>query len=620
MLRPDRRRVALRSTLLCLTALATSGCKDKPADPSGAAAAASTTTATPAADDGDELAASTDGAKPATPASDEEQHDPRAQAVEITRAEQAAAVAGKGARHMGFSLDKISHLFALDTTLKQPSWGASGEGEVALSQDDDMDTAWRCEVGQDQPCVLGLALPEAAKVEAIRLYTAAGPRWRDYRGHPRLAEVRVHTDAGYIDAKLSDGANHTYVRFDSPVETQSLAVEVLAVHEGNKDKLLEIAEVEVYGTEGVPRPPMALDPALAWVSWETTTWAVSGDDHTIRQLFVYLARPGASGEDGPARRRIARATALFGHAEDDYALFERLYGGDCDEAEGSYVLFDKRSRMYYPIGDLGGAGGQVYRHHEGHGFAVGWMNDEGEFTVTGVVEEEGKLRRKRPPKDGVANGEAQLREWGFDTEPLSRGEPLTGSVGGCHRGATGELEPISSMIEAGADLDPARWLVCSVGGDTLYATAPCNNFALAYQLDAAGEVVGEFESKDPDARGLRLRRTGDKLFVELSVEGGDSSALYLAEPGAFVELEGAGGLAVRPPSGCEPCSDAWATSLDDDDDGHDALDDGDAPEGQELDDDTDEPDDATDDATADLDEPDDDSEAQPEAPPSPTPG
>ena len=542
-------------TVLGLVALVGGGCKDKEPDQDGGgeivaeAGAESSPDKTEAGDEGGEQPKTETESKQPAP----EQHDPRAKAVEIVKADAAATVKAKGAKNMGFSIDKIAHLFALDATLKVPGWGAAGEGEVALGQDDDMDTAWRCEVGQDKPCVLGLALPEAAKVEAVRLYTAAGPRWRDYKAHPRLAEVRVHTDAGYVDVKLADGANHTYVRFADPVETQSLALEVLSTHEGNKDAVLGFAEVEVYGTDGVPRPPMALDPAEAWLNWETTTWGKG----TIRQLFVYQAQPGGGGEEGPARRRIARATGIFGHAGDDYALFERLNGTTCETADGSYVLFDKRSRMYYPLGDLGGAAAEVYRHSLGHGFAVGWRNDEGEFTIAGVVEEEGKLRRKRPPKDGVDNGDAQLREWGFETKPLSRGESLTGVVAGCHRAGGGELSPVESVAPPEADMDPSKWMVCNVGDTTVFASAPCGGYALAYQMDSSDKITGEYESKNQDARGLRLRRSGDALYLELSSQDGDSSTLYLASPEAFVQLERNGGLAVRPPSECRACSDAW---------------------------------------------------------------
>jgi hypothetical protein len=559
-----RLRAVPRPALLPLLALglALSGCKSKSDDAASTQEAAAKPGEEAKAPDPDEAEA---GEEP-SPKQEQEADDPRAAAVEITKSEAAASTKARGARGLGFSLEKISHLFALKAAPKVPEWGASGEGEVKLVHDDDLDTAWRCEFGQAEPCVLGLALPEKAKVEVVRLYTAAGPRYRDYKGHPRVKAVRVHTEAGWLDAELHDGADHAYVRFAEPVETQSLAVEVTEIYEGKQDtaKLVHIAEVEVYGTDGVPRPPIALDPAQSWVGWETTMWDDKVGDHTIRQVFVYFARPGEVGSDeqGPPRRRFARATAAFGQAGDDYMLIERLYGvggTGCDEVAGNYMLYDKRNRMAYSLRDLGGAGGQVFRHAEGRGFAVGWMNDEGQFTVKGVVEEGGKLKWKRPPKQGAEDGAAVLRSWGFDPEPLARGVAHGGAVAGCHRGGTGELEPVIAAAKLGDDveLDPAQWMICTVGGDALYASAPCDAPARAYQLDASRNIVGEHASKEGDARGLRLRRAGDRLFVELSAEQGNTATLILAEPGRFTELERDGGLYVRPPSSCEPCTDAW---------------------------------------------------------------
>src|SRR5690606_5471221 len=133
------------------------------------------------------------------------------------------------------------------------------------------------------------------------------------------------------------------------------------------------------------------------------------------------------------------------------------------EARGSYVLFDRRNRMFYPLGELGGAGAEVYRHADGRGFAVGWTGMGG-FTIKGVVEEAGELEWRRPPKQPPESGAALLREWGFETEPLARALPIGGAIPGCHRAAYGELDPLISAAkfkQASAE-DPSNWLVCGV--------------------------------------------------------------------------------------------------------------------------------------------------------------
>jgi hypothetical protein len=551
MVRPYKLvRPALLTTLALGFAL-TGACKSNSGESADSEAGGAEKPAADTANSGDELQPTTDGTTPAPDSGD----DPRAAALAITKATTASTVPAKGIKNLGVSLEKIIHLFALKFTAKVPDWGAPGEGEAKLAQDDNLDTAWRCEFGGAQPCVLGLALPESAKVEVLRIYVAAGPKYRDHKGNPRVAKIRVHTDAGYADAEVADGANHAYVRFDAPIQTQSLALEVLDVHAGDKSKQVHIAEVEIYGTEGVPRAPLALDPQQAWVSWETTPWTDDADAK-IRQVFVYSGDGTAPAGDGTARRRLARATAVYGEAGDDYALFERLTGTSCGETKGSYVLFDKRNRMYYPLNDLGGAGSRVYRHKAGRGFAVGWMNDSGQFTIKGIVDEGGKLTWKRPPK-AIEGGKALLSSWGFDTEPMQRGVPKGGAVAGCHQAGTGELEPIIAAAKIKDALDAAQWMVCSVGGDTLYASAPCDGKARAYQLDVDGKIIGKHESKKDDARGLRLRRNGDQLFVELSAEQGNTATLMLSAPGAFTQLERNGGLYVRPPSTCTPCEDEW---------------------------------------------------------------
>lgn len=488
-----------------------------------------------------------------------EADDPRTAALAITKSVKASAINGRGAKSLGFRIGKLTHLFALAATVKRPEWGAEGESEATFARDDNLDTAWQCKFGAAKPCVLGLVLPEKAKLEVVRLFTAAGPRWRHYTGHPRVAKVRVHTELGYVDAELADGANHAYVRFDAPIETQFIAIEVLEVHAGKTDALVHIAELELYGTDGVPRPAIELDPDLAWASWETTSWS-DGSDHVIRQVFINIAESGQAAidpEQGPRRRRIARATALFGNAGDDYLLFERLHGTDCGDHRGSYVLFDKRNRMVYPLGDLGGAGADVYRHSGGRGFVVGWVRD-GQFTAKGVVEEGGELKWKRPPKVAPEDGEALLREWGFETEPLPRGIPIDGAIPGCHRAALGELNPLISAakFKDAAAQDPSDWIVCSVGQDTVYASAPCHAPARAYQLSGT-KLVGKHKGKKNDGRGLRLRRVGDRLLIELSAENGDTGTVLWSEPGSLVEIARDGALFVRPPSSCGTCEDSW---------------------------------------------------------------
>lgn len=476
----------------------------------------------------------------------------------IVRAETAAAVSAKGAKSLGFSLKKLVHLFALDATARVPDWGLAGETEPGWARDDDLYTAWTCRFDGEATCVLGLTLPEPARVEVLRLYGAAGPRYATYKSHPRIASVRVHTAAGYLDATVSDGAGHVYVRFDEPVETRTLAIEITGVHPGSKDALVHLAEVEVYGTDGAPRAPLEFDPELAWTNWETEVWAGEGQ-HTARQLFIDYAVPGQPpGEDGrPATKRLLRGTAVFGRSDDDYVLLERMYGSDCDDHRGSYVLLDRRNRMVYPLGELGGAGGQVFRHAAGRGFAVGWT-ERGRASLKGVVEEAGDLEWRR--LEAGEDPAARLAAWGFDPEPLPRGRTLGSPPTGCHRAGATELGALQSAtsLPAHADTDASHWLRCDVEGSSLWVQGVCGDGALAY-LTRGRRLLGEHASvaDDPRDRGFRVRRIGDRMLVELSDSGGANSSLYWVTADAMVSLGEHAGLAARPPEACERCVDGW---------------------------------------------------------------
>src|SRR5689334_8202499 len=125
-----------RSTLLTTLALGfalTGACKSNP-DASASSQG-----------DGGEKAADTGKSGEETPAADsvapppgDEADDPRAAALAITQATAASTVPAKGLKNLGFSLEKIAHLFALKATAKIPDWGARGEGEAKLAQDDDL--------------------------------------------------------------------------------------------------------------------------------------------------------------------------------------------------------------------------------------------------------------------------------------------------------------------------------------------------------------------------------------------------------------------------------------------------------------------------------------------------
>lgn len=127
---------------------------------------------------------------------------------DLARASTAAPVTAKGQDHLGFKLDELGKQYALAGVVRTPSWGDAGNGTLAVVRDDDIDTTWSCNADGTRVCALGLAFTEPVELTAVRLFAAAGPKWNTYKAHARPKKVRVHTDAGWVEAKLDDRAKH----------------------------------------------------------------------------------------------------------------------------------------------------------------------------------------------------------------------------------------------------------------------------------------------------------------------------------------------------------------------------------------------------------------------------
>jgi hypothetical protein len=476
--------------------------------------------------------------------------------VDPTRSAAAAEVAGKAVSHLGFSLEKLKGWFSIEGRAVVPSWAAGGDGDPEDARDDDLRTAWTCTPQEGRPCVLGLSFSEPAKVHAIRLYGAAGPDYNSYRGHPRIRDVRIHTDAGWIDATIKDGAAHGYVVFDAPIESRTLAVEVAGTHDGRKSKTIHLAELEVLGTAGPRRAPLDLDPSASAVIFETEAWASKGEKHTIRMAFLEAVRP-----DGTLQR-LLRATSLLGRKGDRFLLIEKLHGSSCGEHDGSYILLDQHTRMLYPLGTMGGVPGRVLRHDEGQGFAVRPPTQStGPFRA--VVLEDGAVKIKYSPKQDDRAAKAQ-RDWGFASEqeiPRGGGHRLDRPPEGCKAAA---LDDMSEVFEGFA---PTKVLACALDEShtALVATggACIEQWSIAVMNDA-GEVLHRQGMKQAEARGLRLARLhGAGLVVEASRAEGASADLFVVRPEGIELLAKGGTLALRPPASCDPCEDRFTAELED---------------------------------------------------------
>ena len=456
------------------------------------------------------------------------------------RASTPSSVEAKTPRSLGARNKALAGMYALEGSVGTPSWGTAG-GSADAVRDDDLRTAWSCTASEDKPCAMALSLPSTASVVAVRIYAAGGSRgpevepakqtvsWPHYKAHPRPSKVRVHTRGGYVDAVLKDGADDRYIVFAEPLQTDVVTLEFTELHKGKKNEELLLAEFEVYGTEGAARAPLVLDPGRTYVRYETTPWSTS----TVRQVFLEEA-------SGDTRRRLMRATALYGSADARFVLVERMFKTTCDTTDGSYTLLDTKTRVPWALGKLGGVPAVVVAAEEGFVVLPPDGDPEG---AKGVGLEDGVVKVRRnvdAPLEPVLT-----RGLGQDT-PKSCTAPKD-------LAATG-------LTERYPELAPREVLACSLGGATAYLTRfeGCDKRWSVVVAGEDGTVVAELHNEDEDGRGLRSAVLDDGTFlVETTAKGGDVTQLHAVTAEGITLFADRASFATRPPASCRACSDAF---------------------------------------------------------------
>ena len=505
--------------------------------------------ATPSSDD------PTDGNAKAPAAPAPKAAEPSEAAVPaLVQASAASPVAAKKAEHLGFKLAEAMRLHAIEGKVSTAPWSAAGTAPEA-TRDDDLDTAWTCTPAAEQPCALGIAFEEPAEVYAVRIYGAAGLDWAEFKGHPRISKVRLHTDDGFLESDVDDGADFGYVAFDSPVKTSTVTVEVIGTTKGKRDEVVHVAELEVFGTGGTNRPPLDLDPSLVYARYETTAWG-GGGNRLIRQVFLEQARPGAAGQ------RLVRATALLGRKGDRFLLIERMFGTDCEDTKGSYFLLDQTTRVMAPLMNFGRPPRGILRHPDGTGFATVAPPDDPLAYRAVALDDDGVPAVRRPNKKRAAS--ELLERLGFtDRAPLVRGGTGVDEAlpSGCTRADAATLQAAGV-----AEADPSVSVVCELDAATQAVVAladACGAQTTLVVLDATKAVAHQqgVPERDEDGPGRAVRLTqipGVGLVVETSLQGGDRGQLWrLSSDG--IELLATGSLAVRPPAACDACHDRWSS-------------------------------------------------------------
>jgi hypothetical protein len=479
-----------------------------------------------------------DGAGAAASAAAAEQ-DTSAEPVELVRNESPLEGRAFGAKRHGLSFDELAQLHGLEAVAGAPEWGAESS-DPALARDDDLLTAWTCDPRGEGPCAYGLSFGAPVQLRALRLYAAAGPDYPTYSSHPRLQKVRIHTDAGSSTATIPDGAGHRYLVLDRPVRTSSVTIEVLSTQGGSSGPV-HVAEIEAIGSGGEPRAPLELDPKRAYVNYVNSDWKKNESGHYIvRQAFLEFDRPGST------PLRFMRATAIFGLRGDRFLLLERVYKTNCATHGGSYVLLDTQNRTYFALGPMGGVPGEVFRHEDGYGFAIGHqdLRDLRSAVFTGK-----SVERKVFPKNARDQPSEYLDAWNMEASAMPRGgHRVEAPPKNCSAASEEERGLVADAIGAGPD---EAVLHCNIehGGVVLARGGVA-------VVDDGGKLVASQEFEDPGRYEPRAQTVGlgdDEVEVEMFVETRSKSGavqVLRVHDGGIDTLADDTALALRPPHTC----------------------------------------------------------------------
>ena len=481
----------------------------------------------------------------------------------LLRSEKLLPLPGHGATNMGFRVDQLAEVYALAGAIEEPAWSAPSEGTPRSLRDDDLDTSWTCIPNADERCAIGMHFPSVAKAHSLRLFVAAP----EFDAFPRVKRVRVHTEQGFTDALLLDTNAPQFVEFAEPVTTRNIVVEVLEIFPGrSKEPKIHIADLEVFGVEGVAREPLKLDPASTVTIPTGSVWRKSGRASFDRQeTFLHWI------DDAGNLHRFMEGSALRGRAGDRLLLVERISGqGECDSPRGTFFMLDTKTRVTAPLGGLDGVGGDAFRSADGNGIVVGFKGKL-DTKLNGIFSDDGKYRRRQTPlRADLRAGENYFEQWNLEPDIVRREPPaLNEAIEGCSVGTEATLAELTAAKEAmpkpkkkkrrrrrGRGEDdtprPAAWQVCALAdGARAFITdhGPCGARWEMTVLGADGSVVAT-EGDTAERSFLRVvRRSDAQLLVQVG-NGTDNTAIWTVQASGLENIAPFGTFAVQPPAVC----------------------------------------------------------------------
>jgi hypothetical protein len=442
-------------------------------------------------------------------------------------------------------------LYALEGEVQVPAWASPGSDPAAL-RDDDLHTSWWCSrLDEARPCAVSVVLPEEAEVHVIRIFPGAGSSHEEFRAHARPKLVRVHTDAGWAEARIKRGWDHRHVLLPAGIVTRTVTLEIVKTRPGRQDPEVHAAEIELFGITGKARGPLELEPRAATVHLDGAAWKAGEQESTSIASAGFIELVDGKG----GSRRLLRGTGLAGEPGDRFFLVENLTAAHCPSGgpatiSGSFTLVDTRTRIFWDVGGLGGVMAPVFRHPGGQGFATAdWDTDK----AASAVLVEGHMFRMPEDRKGAFVSDADLAGWGFTEAP----RPCCTSVDEsqwkelCKPLAAGKARKILGSLDGPAweafwEQAGEHWLSCPLEGKArmLVHRPPGGGESLLAAVDAGGGISWRRADR------LRLGASFESRGLVEMVDADGPAIVHVSRQGAIADLHAGAALSLLPPSSC----------------------------------------------------------------------
>jgi hypothetical protein len=288
---------------------------------------------------------------------------------------------------------------------------------------------------------------------------------------------------------------------------------------------------------------LQIDPDQTYVNYVNSDWKQNeSGDYIVRQAFLEMDRPQST------PLRILRATGIFGRRGDRFLLIERVYKTDCAYHGGSYVLLDTERRTFSPVGTMGGVPGEVFRHTDGFGFAIGHadLRDLRSAVFDGM-----SVERSSFPKNARDAPTDYLDAWNMQMPALPRGGHVPAAPPpNCSIATPAERAVVEQRIGAEPEDDV---LHCNLARGVAHIART----GLAV-LDDEGAVVATHRFESAGEHPVRVQAVGlgaaePQVEVRMLVETRSKSGtvqVFRVHDGGFEALAEDTALALRPPHGC----------------------------------------------------------------------